>query len=267
MSSLAAMSEREDTHASTFGRYSSYYDLLYEDKDYSAEAKYVARTIRDSIPLARTVLELGSGTGRHGRLLEQMGFDVHGIEKSAEMVAVAQRFDEPQRATGSFTCEVGDIHATHLGRTFDAVIALFHVMSYQATNRDLQSAFAIAAEHLKPGGLFLFDVWHGPAVLVQQPKLRVKEVADERRRVRRTAVPMLDANRSTVKVVFEIEGENLATRDVVRFSEEHVMRYLFATEIDFLAEGAGLRCMASEEFLTGREPSFATWGVAYLLRK
>jgi len=63
--------------------------LLRRDKDYAAEAEYVARLIRSSVPTARTILELGSGTGRHGRLLAAMGFDVHGIERSAEMVASA----------------------------------------------------------------------------------------------------------------------------------------------------------------------------------
>ena len=73
-----------------FQKYSTYYDLLYRDKDYAAEAEYVARTIRSIVPGARSILELGSGTGRHGRLLAAMGFNVHGIERSAEMVAVAK---------------------------------------------------------------------------------------------------------------------------------------------------------------------------------
>ena len=58
-----------------FRRYSAYYDLLYRDKDYAAEAEYVARLIRSTLPEARRILELGSGTGRHGCLLAAMGFE------------------------------------------------------------------------------------------------------------------------------------------------------------------------------------------------
>src|SRR6266542_4407013 len=72
-----------------FQKYAAFYDLLYNDKDYTAEADYVARTIRHWTPSARTILELGSGTGRHGRLLAATGFDVHGIERSTEMVSIA----------------------------------------------------------------------------------------------------------------------------------------------------------------------------------
>src|SRR5262249_23090703 len=100
-----------DKCVSNFQRYSAFYDLLYGDKDYVAEAEYVARAIHHWNPQARTILELGSGTGRHGRLLAAMGFDVHGIERSPEMVSVAIAANNAvtSETSGSFTCEVGDI--------------------------------------------------------------------------------------------------------------------------------------------------------------
>jgi SAM-dependent methyltransferase len=254
---------------SNFEKYSAFYDLLYRDKDYAAEAEYVARTTRWAVPSARSILELGSGTGRHGHLLAAMGFEVHGIERSSEMVALARvggGAHFPVDA-GSFTCEVGDICTAKLGRTFDAVVSLFHVISYQTTNQALQEAFRTAADHLAPGGLFLFDVWHGPAVLSLGPSERVKEVADERYRVKRTAEPQLDTNRNTVKVIYQMECEDQKSGTTVRFSEEHLMRYLFPTEVDFLAESCELRRVRTEEFLTGAPPSPCTWGVAYALQK
>src|SRR5258705_12606383 len=69
-----------------FKRYGAYYDLLYRDKDYEAEAEYVARTLRSTNPAMRSLLEFGSGTGRHGRLIARHGFDVFGVERSESMV-------------------------------------------------------------------------------------------------------------------------------------------------------------------------------------
>ena len=249
---------------SNFLKYSAYYDLLYRDKDYAAEAVYVAETLRASATV-HSILELGAGTGVHGRLLAGMGFDVRGIERSAEMVAIAKQ--RPAAAAGSFTCDIGDICTVELDRTFDAVIALFHVISYQTDNESLMAAFGVAARHLEPGGVFMFDVWHGPAVLTERPSERVKDVADNRRRVRRTARPELDTNASTVKVVYEMECQDLASGAAEVFGEDHLMRYLFPTEVDLLARSAGLRVVNSEEFLTGRVPSASTWGVSYVLRK
>jgi SAM-dependent methyltransferase len=254
---------------SNFQRYSAFYDLLYRDKDYAAEADYVVAIIRSAVPTARSVLELGSGTGRHGRLLAATGFDVHGIERSPEMVSLARsgRSLPSSENRGAFTCEVGDICAIDLGRTFDAVIALFHVIGYQTSNGALEAAVRVAVQHLAPGGVFIFDVWHGPAVLSQGPSRRVKEVADERYRVKRTAFPELDSNRGTVKILYQIECSDMSLGENVRFTEEHLMRYLFPTEVDLLARSCGMRIAKTEEFLTREPPSPSTWGVTYVLQR
>jgi SAM-dependent methyltransferase len=263
------MLERGLESIPNFQKYSAYYDLLYRDKDYAGEVKYIVGTIRSIVPDASRILELGSGTGRHGRLLAALGFDVHGIERSAEMVAMARAVPTPRgTATGwSFTCEVGDVRSANLGRTFDAVIALFHVISYQTTNEDLRAAFSVAARHLAPGGVFLFDVWHGPAVLTERPTQRIRNVANERFEVTRTARPELDTTRKTVKVTYEIQCKDQQSGEATRFSEEHLMRYLFPAEIELLAQACGMRLVLTEEFMTGRPPSTSTWGVTYLLQK
>lgn len=250
----------------SFRQYSAYYDLLYADKDYAAEAAYVAGTLRGADPAVRRILELGSGTGRHGRLLAARGFEVEGIERSAEMAAQARACPDAS-AGGSFACTVADLRDFRAGRSFDAVIALFHVISYQTDDENLRAAFRTAASHLTGGGLFLFDVWHGPAVLAQRPAVRIKHVADGRRSVRRTATPTLDPERNAVTVTYDLACETLATGERIRFGETHRLRYLFPDEIGRLAAHAGFETLRSEEFLTGAAASPETWGVAYLLRK
>ena len=88
-----------------------------------------------------------------------------------------------------------------------------------------------------------------------------------RYRVKRTARPELDTNLSTVKVVYQMNCEDRSSGENVQFSEEHLMRYLFPTEVDLLAEKCGLRCVVTEEFLTGHPPSPSTWGVTYVLQR
>lgn len=255
---------------SSFAEYSAYYDLLYRDKDYGAEAAYVADKIRSYCPDAHSLLEFGSGTGRHGRLLAGIGFDVHGVERSSQMVAVAHAHDTgppADRARGTFTCDVGDICTVDLGRSFDAVIALFHVISYQTTDEALRNVFEAAARHLRPNGVFLFDVWHGPAILAQRPSERVKEVADGRYAMTRNAHPEMDEEAKTVKVTYDMKCHDRVTGQTHAFSEEHLMRYIFPAEVESLARGLGMRLLACEEFLTGAPPSASTWGVAYVLQR
>jgi SAM-dependent methyltransferase len=251
-----------------FQRYSQYYDLLYRDKDYHAEVDYITRTLRSMIPAGRRLLEFGAGTGRHGRLLAAQGFHVLGIERSGEMVAEAHRKDETSsQVTGSFTCRQGDVKTVDVQEVFDAVISLFHVVSYQTCNLDLIATFRNAARHLHAGGVFFFDVWHGPAVLSERPTVRVKRMEDESTRLTRIAEPKLDVNAGVVTVSYTIFAESKHDASLTTFQEDHRMRYLFPSEIQFLAQQTGLSVLHTEEFLTGRAPSESSWGVAYLLQK
>jgi SAM-dependent methyltransferase len=252
--------------ADVFDRYASYYDLLYQDKDYEAETDYVARTLREADPNIRTLLEFGSGTGQHGRLLAGRGFEVFGVERSKRMVAAAKAAQVDAGAV-DFDCQQADIGVINLGRTFDAVIALFHVMSYQTSDDAIGRAFSTAAQHLKPGGLFLFDVWHGPAVLKQPPEVRTKQVSDETTKLTRTAMPELRSQEHVVVVRYNLVAEPIGNGSKESFQEEHAMRYFFPSEIESLARRHGFKIEHSEEFMTGREPSEATWAVCYLLRK
>jgi len=243
-----------------FNAYSRYYDLLYRDKDYFAEAEYIAGLLERFGVSGKRLLEFGSGTGKHGRLLAARGYEVTGIEHSAEMVAQA----EP--APG-FSCQQGDICTVQLGQTFDAVLSLFHVVSYQTTNDAVQAVFARAAEHLEADGLFVFDVWYSPAVYAQRPEVRVKRIADEAIEVTRIAEPILHPNENRVDVNYTIFAGDLASGMVETMTETHPMRHFSLPELDLLAKMSGFEVVGTEEFLTSNRPSEETWGVCFVMKR
>jgi SAM-dependent methyltransferase len=105
---------------------------------------------------------------------------------------------------GQLTFSPGDIRDIRLNKSFDAVIALFHVISYQTTNEDVTAAFETAGHHLKPGGIFIFDVWYGPAVLTEHPEVRIKRMADEKTEITRLAEPVLHPNENRVDVHYHV---------------------------------------------------------------
>jgi SAM-dependent methyltransferase len=252
-----------------FSEYSNYYDLLYADKDYQGEANYVACKLREHRPGIRSVLEFGSGTGRHGRLLARAGFDVMGLERSALMLtqgfAVASR--EGPVSPGAFSAVEGDVRLTIVPGAFEAVVSLFHVASYQTANQDVLALFRNAARHLTSDGLFMFDVWYGPAVLTMRPETRVKRIANDQIRVTRIAEPRLLADSNCVEVNYEVFIEELPTGGIKRLQETHLMRYFTTPEITCLAEFTGFGVVEAEEWMTRKSPSTSTWGVCYLLRR
>ncbi len=248
------------TLPAVFDAYSRYYDLLYRDKDYAAEVGYIDELLIRQGVTGRELLEFGSGTGKHGRLLAGRGYRVTGIERSAEMVA--------QAATAEgFNCRQGDICSVQLGRTFDAVLSLFHVISYQISNVDLQAVFSRAAEHLKPGGLFLFDIWYTPAVYAQKPEVRIKRLADGELEITRIAEPVSYPNENRIDVNYTIHAHDKSNGAFTSLIESHPMRHFSLPELDLLATGAGFQRVCAEEFLTGSEPGEDTWGVCLVLRR
>lgn len=243
-----------------FDSYSAYYNLLYKDKNYPGEVAYIDSLIKKYGDNITQILEFGSGTGIHGRLLGELGYQVTGIEMSAEMT---------MRATPSkgFSIQQGDIRHVRLNKKFDAVLSLFHVMSYQVSNEDIKAAMTSAAVHLPPGGLFIFDVWYTPAVYTQRPEKRTKSFQDNACKVTRMATPSIFPNENRVDVHYSVTAEQLQTQNKHTFDETHSMRHFSLPEIDVLAELCGFKRIHAEEFLTGALPSENTWGVCFVLRR
>src|SRR5687768_8139230 len=160
----------------------------------------------------------------------------------------------------------GDARSVRLGRRFGAVVSLFHVMSYQTSNTDLTAAFATAAAHLEPGGVFVFDCWYGPAVLTERPSTVVKKLSDEAIDVKRVAEPQMHAEENVVDVNYAVTITDRITGKVETLHETHRMRYLFTPEIAMMLEGAGMALVESREWMTDRAPGFHTWSACFVGR-
>jgi SAM-dependent methyltransferase len=249
-----------------FNSYSQYYDLLYKDKDYEAETAYIINLIEKYSSGAKTILEFGCGTGIHGNLLAKKGYNVHGIEISSNMIQRA-KVKEIESEKGYFKSIAGDIRKTKLDRSFDVILSLFHVISYQTTNEDLGSTFENAACHLEQDGVFIFDVWYGPAVISIKPTVRVKTINDMGIKLTRIAEPVLYEDKNIVDVNYTLFIENVADNSFQKINETHTMRYFTTPEIMLFLNQYGFELLHSEEWLTGNMPSINTWGVCYIGRK
>lgn len=253
---------------SVFGAYARYYDLLYRDKDYAGEAQYVHKLIQSYAPSARSILELGCGTGAHAVLLAREGYRIHGVDLSTGMLewARSRLVEMPPEQASRLEFSQGDIRTVRINAKFDAVISLFDVISYQTTNKDLRAAFVTAKVHLKPGGVFIFDCWYGPAVLSDCPAVRVKRVEDEEIVITRIAEPVMYPNENCVDVNYHVFIKHKASGTVEELHECHRMRYLFMPEVQELFVGAELEMVAAYEWMTYRQPGFDTWSVCFVGR-
>lgn len=254
---------------SVFAEYASYYNLLYQNKDYDGEVEFVSQMLQKYAPGTQALLELGCGTGRHAQSFAQRGYTVAGIDISADMLLLAQQriAQLPSSVASKLSFSFGDLRNIRLNRQFDAVISLFHVYSYQTTNADLLSAFETAKTHLKPDGVLLFDFWYGPAVLNEKPSVRIKRLESEEIAVVRIAEPELKANDNMVEVRYTVFITDKATGAVKQIWETHRMRYLFLPEIELLLSQVGLQLVTAGEWMTPKPASANSWGVYVVARQ
>jgi SAM-dependent methyltransferase len=243
-----------------FNNYSHYYDFFYQDKEYEKETAYIVDLLKKHEIQNGNILEFGSGTGKHGCLLCEKGYNVHGIELSAEMIAKA-------KTHVNFTCQQGDIGRVILDRSFNAVISLFHVISYQTKNSQIKAVFKNAADHLSTGGLFIFDIWYSPAVHYLQPAVRIKRFKNDQVSIVRIAEPNYYPNENLVDVNYTFFLKNLINNSQNQFKETHTMRHFSIPEIDFLADMYSFQRIEAHEFLTKKNPSENTWGICFTLKK
>ncbi|MHB8843608.1 MAG: class I SAM-dependent DNA methyltransferase [Nitrospirota bacterium] len=251
-----------------FNNYARYYDLLYKDKHYAEEALHVHQLISKYAPGARSVLELGCGTGMHARALAEMGYTLHGVDQSTEMLEAAsrRRMSMDKASSSRLSFSAGDIRSVRLSGTFDAVISLFHVVSYQTTDADLAAAVSTAKHHLNAGGVFLFDCWHGPAVQAQRPEVRVKRFEDDQVQITRIAEPVLHDESHIAEVNYQMFIRDKHDDSIEELRETHRMRYLFDPEVAAILREQGMTCIDTFEWLTGKTPGSDTWGVCYVVK-
>lgn len=244
-----------------FEDYSKYYDLMYKDKDYASEVAYIDSLIKKFSPNAASLLNLGCGTGNHDFYLADKGYNITAVDQSEEMIKSARL--KSKGSNPEFG--LGDIRSYRSNKKFDAVISLFHVMSYQTSNEDLLLSLKTAKAHMKDNGVFIFDCWYGPGVLHDKPALRIKKLEDEHIAVERHSVPLLDINKNTVEVKFNVDIANKLTGEKNTISESHLMRYLFYPEMELMAQINGLKIIGFYIWMSVDEPTLETWYSVFVM--
>jgi SAM-dependent methyltransferase len=250
-----------------FDAYALYYDLLYREKNYKGEADFVHKLlINHGVPMQGHLLELGCGTGKHADGFARLGYSVHGVDMSPAMIQTANSTKQAD-VSAQLHFAVGDVRNVHIHKLFDAVISLFHVASYQVTNADLIAMFKTASTHLKPGGIFLFDCWYGPAVLSDPPVVRVKRMDDDHINLVRIAEPIMYPNENVVDVNYTVQVQKKHEDKFSEITEKHRVRYLFAPEVELMLEIAGMRALQRLGWCTDKPTGFDSWFATFVAIK
>ena len=248
-----------------FNKYADFYDSYYKKNDYNGEITFVLNLAKQSSISPFTVLDIGCGTGGHLIPFVKRGLTATGFDLSEIMINKAK--EKIKKSGIKANVQVGDARTYRDGNKYDIVVSLFAVMGYLTSNKDFLSGLKTAMIHLNENGLFVFDVWFGPAVLHQMPETRIQEFEKDELRIIRLVRPELDVIKQIVTINYDIlEFKNERTVKVVK--ESHKMRYLFIQELKFLLENAGLKLIKACPFMdSSRTPTIDDWNITIVAKK
>ena len=174
------------------------------------------------------VLELAIGTGRVALPLRARGVDVHGIELSPHMVAELRR--KPGGEDVPVT--VGDMTSTTVAGEFALVYLVFNTIMNVTTQQDQIAVFRNAAAHLAPGGRFVVEV-----IVPQLRKLPAGEIG---------RVFTMEPEHVGIETFDDLVGQIAWSHHWMVVDGRLVhhaapYRYVWPSELDLMAELAGLR--------------------------
>ncbi len=144
--------------AGQFQSLAPYYDELMSLVPYAQWVEYVQLlwSLHDFAP--QSVLDAACGTGNVSFELAQRGYRVMGVDLSAEMIEIAHQKAVASALPGSVEFAVADLTQLALARTFDAATCLYDSLNYLLDPHDLKLCFASMRQHVRSGGLWVFDL-------------------------------------------------------------------------------------------------------------
>ncbi|MFD4482371.1 class I SAM-dependent DNA methyltransferase [Streptomyces sp. NPDC058257] len=180
------------------------------------------------------VLELGIGTGRIAFALAEWGVPVTGIDVSPQMIERLEERaaqDPPRVAVRAIA---GDMARFDLGELFPLIYVSVSTIFLLTSQADQVACFRSAAKHLGPEGRFVVEaaVPYASGLAAEREQMIVREMSEDHLK---WSAFLHDAATQTVRA----QEVRLGT-DGFRMLP-NLMRYAHPSELDLMAQLAGLR--------------------------
>ncbi len=135
-----------------YGEFAGVYDVLTENVPYDRIAGYYDEIIRSLGVSGGVLCDAGCGTGSLTVRLKAMGYDVIGVDASADMLSYAAAKDPSIR----WICQ--NMTELSLYGEADVIISTLDCINHLSGAAEMERCFKRFAKNLRRGGLLLFDV-------------------------------------------------------------------------------------------------------------
>lgn len=143
-----------------------YYALLYQNRNDDEASQFVDNIVKTVKPNKNAkVLDMGSGSGRFSRFLNNKGFEVTGFDISPSVIRKAV-ISSP----GNITYELHDIREPFKENYFDYVFSFFTSFGYFDTDEEHLQTIKNVYDSLKIHGVFLLDYLNSDRESINLPQ-------------------------------------------------------------------------------------------------
>lgn len=132
------------------------YDKLMEDAPYDQWADLTSNVLKQANIPIENMVDLGCGTGQITTRLAKMGYQMTGLDYSADMLSYAEQRASEEKLSIKWINQ--DLREMEGLKEIDAVVSYCDVINYITSLDELNTVFSHVAKMLKENGMFIFDV-------------------------------------------------------------------------------------------------------------
>lgn len=160
---------------------SRYYPILYANRDHNEARHFLDNLVAYMQPKkGATILDIGCGRGRHSIYLNEMGYDVTGVDLSVKSIDHCMKYE--RAGLHFYVHDMRNLLATNY---FDISLNLFTSFGYFERDSDNKRVIKNACKALKTGGHFILDFMNTNKTIDSLVPDERKTVSDIRFHIRR----------------------------------------------------------------------------------
>ena len=230
-----------------------YYDIIMSDISYEEWINYIIDIGKIYGVKFSPAVDLACGTGNSTLPFFRKGFSVVGIDRSLQMLKVAQKKEK------TINLIQADARYLPLKRTYNFVYSIFDSLNYFMQENELKLVFKNVADIIKPGGYFIFDMNTVEGIKVIA---REKQLTSEDENVYSIWRHKFKDNSITLYLTLFVKEGNLYKR----IDEVHRERGYEFNEVKELLTSSGLELIDGFECFSMRRPTGRTHRVMYVTK-
>ncbi|MCD7770844.1 MAG: class I SAM-dependent methyltransferase [Oscillospiraceae bacterium] len=140
---------------SSYGIFADYYDRFTKNVSYVSYARRIDEIVMCRHKKRGSIVDIGCGTGTLDLLLSRKGYSVTGIDRSSEMLTVADKKLRDAGQKAAFVCQ--DMTRLSLPAKADVIISTLDGINHLKSADDVLNTFKRVSKNLRHGGNFVFD--------------------------------------------------------------------------------------------------------------